>query len=348
MKHENKSQIQARNEALSSIYGEPKFKTLSYDNRTETFFGTVGTTKKKSLKKVNFYMPKIYAQSYLKNPEDASIEVHHKMQDNDLTLSSIDLKYKGIAYPMSLKSPTNMTLKIGGLFIADQNTVLYTKVNGLAGAVNLQELFNLESQTTAVKVDLSYAFNQRHKISFSYYSTKSTNTKYIEGINGSINGVSFDGGDVSLLFQTDLYKFNYIYSAYKTNHFEFNTRVGIHYTRFTTRLDVTKVVNGSSTTQTALDVSVPTPLPVLGLGFEYEITQDLVLKYYADYFLVTANIEGTLVDNQLQLEYMYNDYIGASIGLGRTTIDFNTKVDNQTFGLNHEISGFTGALLFKY
>lgn len=345
IKQESKTPKQARNEAVATIFGLPYFKELSYDDHTEMFFGRVASTKGSASKLVNFYMPRKRALAYKKNRGDGSIEVKHSLKDNTLNFTDIELSYAGVNYPMAIKSDTSMTLKLGAYFVAAQDTTLYAERGGVGGSLDLQDIFNLTETTQAFRLEFAYEFNQKHRVETSFYSIQNSNTK-------SVDTFEFDGntlsGDVNLQFNTDIYKFTYIYSAYRTNAFELNARIGIHLTQFSTGLFVNTTTNGVTTKNEVVNLNIPAPLPVFGLGFNYNLTPELSLKYHVDYFFVSMGVKGTMIDTQVEFNYMINDYIGLGLGLNSTKTDFNTKIDETTFGLNHNISGAIGSLVFKY
>jgi len=345
VKQENKNVEQARNEAIASVYGKPIFSQLSYDNDTEMFFGRVTSSKGTNSKLVNFYMPRKRAISFKKNRDSASIEVHHIYKDSEVILKDIELSYEGVSYPMAIKKDTSMSLKLGAYFISNQDTEIYAEKNGIGSSIDLQDLFNLKESTQAFRIDFDYAFNQKHKIELSYYAIENSNTRTVDEFK--FNGSSISG-KIDLGFDTTIYKFTYIYSAYRTNKLELTTRFGIHLTEFSIGLNTVRTVNNVTTSTNAVSLSLPAPLPVFGLGLKYDITDDLSLKYHVDYFYLSIGVDGSMIDNQLELEYMVNDYIGIGIGLNTTKMDFNAKIDKTTFGLGYDISGFIGSVIFRY
>ncbi len=345
IKQENQTPTQARNEAVATVFGKPIFTQLSYDDDTEMFFGRVSSTKTPLSRKINFYMPKRRAHDFMKNKDDAKLEIIHKVKDNEVKISSIDLNYRGIRYPMALKSDTSMNLKIGAYFVAAQDTTISAETKGIGGSIDLQEVFNLQEKTQALRIDFGYEFNQKHKISASYYKIDNSNTRTIAPIE--FDGVSI-GGDVNLQFNITITKLTYIYSAYRTNKFEFTTRVGLHLTTFDTRLSTVANVNGSTTSSEQINLNLPAPLPVFGLGFDYDISDDLALSYHVDYFNLTTEIQGSMVDTQIELNYMLYDYLGFSLGINTTKMDFSTQVNQTTVALNHDIAGVMASVIFRY
>ena len=345
VKQENKNVREARNEAIATVYGKPVFNQLSYDDNTEMFFGRVKTTKSPLSRRINFYMPKKRAHSFMKNKENARIEVTHKFKNDEVELTDIELNYEGVKYPMTLKTDTTMSLKIGGYFVGQQDTELRAKKNGIGGSIDLQELFDLKENTSGLKIDLGYEFNQKHKLTLSYYRIKNSNTKEIDPIEFAGNTLK---GSINLQYNTTIYKFSYIYSAYRTNKFELMTRIGLHVTNFETIFQAEANLNGTTNASKGFSANIPAPLPVFGLGLNYDITDKLSVNYNVDYFYLSTVVKGTMVDTQIELDYMIYEYLGLAIGINSTKLNFRTKVDDVDIGLSHDISGAVASMIFRY
>lgn len=349
VEHEGMDVAEARNEAIATIYGEPSFEDMVYDDISEMFFAKIVSQRGGFSKDVNFYMPRQRAIELMKNVDDSLIEIKHAFDDNEIVIKTIELEYKGINYPLSIKESTNFTLKIGGFFVTSIDTELQARKNGVGAIVDFQELFNMDKKAKLFRLEMEYKFNPKHRVEFSYYSFSNSNYSVV-GKSFEYNGEKIDAGaSLGVKFNTDTYKLNYAYSAYQTNRLDFSFRVGLHVTEVATGIEGVFQLTGDDRAFKNESVQLTAPLPVIGLGIDYEIVSGVALKYRIDYFFLSYDdYSGTMLDTLLALEYHYNQYIGAGIGFNATNMNLNAKVDESDFKFNHDNSGILGYLIFSY
>ncbi len=342
--------VRARNEAVATVYGKPAFKSLVYDDDTEMFFGRIVSQNGNFEKDVNFYMPKQRARAFKKNLESGRIEIEHLFDDNEVLFKEIELNYEGVNYPLSVAIPNTFTLKLGGYFIGVQDTVLSAKKNGIGATLNLQDLFDMESEVNVLRVSAAYKFNPKHKVEASFYSLKSSSGKTVE-TSFEYNGETINAGAaLDIYFNTDVYKVNYVYSAYRTNKLEFTFRAGLHITALETGLSAGYNLGTSSERFEKSNIGITAPLPVMGLGFDYEIMPKLNLIYTVDYFAVSYDsaVSGSMSDAILSLDYTFSKYIGVGAGFNRTQLNFKAKDEDTVVEFNNDVAGVLGYVIFSY
>ncbi len=346
---EAKDVLSARNEAIATIYGKPSFKNLVYDDASEMFFAQVVSQNGSFEKDVNFYMPRKRAVAFKKELESGKIEIEHTFDDNEIVIKGMELRYENVDYPLHVKESTSFTLKLGGYFVLDQDTELTAKKNGVGAIINLQDSLGMQTQTEVFKLDALYKFNDKHKLEFSYYAinnfNSTTSDKEIE-YNGEVIEA---GAKIDVHFNTDIYKLNYIYTAYQTNKLDFSFRVGLHATGISTGLDSKLEIDGEEERLNKESVSVTAPLPVLGIGLGYEIVPSINILYTVDYFFISyEDVSGRMIDTLLALEYQHNKYLGAGLGVNSTNMFFNAQVDKTEFKLRNNVAGILAYLTFSY
>ena len=342
--------IRARNEAVATIYGKPTFKSLVYDDDTEMFFGRIVSQNGNFEKDVNFYMPKKRARAFKKRLEEGRIEIEHAFDDDEIVFNEIELNYEGVNYPLHVNTPNTFTLKLGGYFVGIQNTDVSAIKNGIGGTLNLQELFDLKQEVNVGRINAAYRFNPKHRVEVSWYALKS-NGEHSIAKEFEFNGETIQAGAfVDMYFNTDIYKINYVYSAYHTNKLELAFRVGLHITSIDTGLNAGYNINQVSESHQTAAVSVTAPLPVLGLSLDYEIIPDLNLNYTIDYFAFSydSSVSGAMSDSVLSLDYMFNRYIGVGGGLNRTQMQFKARSEETKLELNNDVAGVLGYVIFSY
>jgi len=342
--------IQARNEALASVYGKPEFETLKYDETSEMFFGRIRSSNGNFIRDINFFMPKAQAHAFNRKIDTGTIKINHVYKDGELTFQNIDLNYKGINYPLHVEQPNTYTLRIGGFFIASQDTNLLAKKNGIGATLNLQDLFNMEQQTQATRVEGIYKFNPKHRLELSWY--KVNNSSH----NDNATSFEFDGQTVEagayldIKFDTQITKFTYAYSAYQTSRLALDFRVGLHSTGITTGYKASYNIADINKTNSAESLSVTAPLPVVGVGLNYALFDNLNLRYAMDYFFISydSSVTGRLTDTVLALDYTFNRYFGLGGGINTTNMRFKTHNQDVNFELRHEVTGIMWYAAFTY
>jgi hypothetical protein len=346
---EKKDPINARNEAIATIYGKPLFKDLIYNDASEMFFGKVVSQRGDFSRNINFYMPKERAIEFQKNVAAGKIEIEHAFDDNEIVIKKIELNYKDVNYPLKVKIPNTLTLKVGGYLVAKQNTELLAQRNGVGGTLDIQDLFDMKEDTNVFRVDILYKFNSAHSIDFSYYSLKNSNKKLIPG-EIEWDGYTLYDPELEAQFDTDIYKFDYIYSAYKTNKLDLSFRLGLHVTGLTTGLyGTTQSSEGEITFGKNDEIKFTAPLPVLGFGLRYEIIPSTHLNYTVDYFYLEFDgYKGSMVDSLISLEYKYNRYFGAGIGINATNTKVDTTVEDTYFRVRNEVLGGLAYIILSY
>ncbi len=341
-------QTKARNEAIATVYGKPKFKHLVYDDNSEIFFGRIISSNNNFIRDVNFYMPRKRARSFKKNIETGRIEIEHLFKNNTLEFKDIELEYAGVTYPLNIVRPNTFTLKLGGYFIGIQDTNIYTQKNGVGATINLQDLFDMDEKVSVGRVNAVYKFNPKHRIEASWYSISSKSSKSADFI---FNDVSIDASaDININFDTDIYKINYVYSVYKTSKLEFSFRAGFHITKITTGYNATYNVNQVNESIEQDSIAITAPLPVLGIGLNYAFSPELHLNYTIDYFALSydSSVSGAMSDSLISLDYNFNRYVGIGGGINRTQMRFKAIDQDTEFGLRDDVAGFIGYLILSY
>ncbi len=155
---------------------------------------------------------------------------------------------------------------------------------------------------------------------------------------------------LDLYFNTDIYKLNYVYSAYKTSKLELDFRVGLHITQIETGFDVSYNINKVNESFEADSITVMASLPVFGIGLAYEIVPHLMFNYTVDYFAISydSTVSGAMSDSIVTLDYQFNRYVGIGGGTDRTQMRFNATVDGTEFGLRDDVTGLIGYMIFSY
>lgn len=346
---EHKDIATARSQAISSVYGVPSFKKLVYDDSSEMFFATIVSEKGNFSKNVNFYMPQKRAKSFLKSVDTGKIKIAHSFRNNKLSMNEIELEYDKVDYPLNIQDSYTMKLKVGGFFVVNQETDILARRNGVGGIVNLQDSLNMQTQTQVFRITGSYKFNETHALELSYFTIKNSNSVVNEKTIEFDGTIIEAGSKLSVHFNTDIYKFNYIYSAYHTNKLNLTARVGLHATNIATGIEGDFDINDEDNFVKNESVSVTAPLPVFGIGIDYKIIPNLYFKYTLDYFYLSYDAyAGLMLDNIIALEYNYNKYLGLGVAYNDTTMKLEYEDGPTSVRITNETAGLLAYLTFSY
>jgi len=250
------------------------------------------------------------------------------------------------------ESPT-LEMKVGGFFVSDRDTEVRVGNNGVGVSLNIQDLFGLETTNQVFRVDGVYNINDYHHIGFSWYSLHSSSERYFnqtKDFTWRDKTITVSaGGALRTFFDTDIYKINYAYSAYKSKELELQLRAGLHVTSF--GLGFSGNYNaGTGTQQGSENSKFTAPLPVFGVELSYNLTNDLKIEYKSDFFFVGLDgATGSMVDSTLSVDYSFNKYIGAGVGFNSNQMKIETK-DDENFDIkaSNNVQGGLVYLSVKY
>ena len=340
--------VEARNQAIATVYGKPKFENLVYDDNSEMFFGRIVSSNNNFIRDVNFYMPRKRARAFKKKVQAGRIEIEHLFDNHQLEFKDIELEYKGVSYPLHILTPNTLSLKMGGYFVGVQDTEIYTRKNGVGATINLQDLFDMKEQVSVARINAIYKFSPKHRMEASWYRINSNSNK---SADFTFNDEQIDASAaLDIYFDTNIYKLIYAYSAYKTSKFEFTFRVGLHITKVSTGYKASYNINEINENVESDNIAITAPLPVLGIGLAYEIAPNLMFNYTADYFALSydSSVSGAMSDSILSLDYQFNRYVGIGGGVNRTQMRFKAVEDKTEFGLRNDVAGILGYMIFSY
>jgi len=238
--------------------------------------------------------------------------------------------------------PDQINFKVAGLFIGGQNSDLKVVKDGIGGVLNLQDLFNLDTNQFSFRLDSSYRFNDNHAVELSFY--RIINNGYTD------KGVHFTWGDKEIIasgelsshFNTDIYKVNYLYSFYHSNKVEMKLTAGIHITTIDLGFEgkFTDKENPDDTKESSKEISTLAPLPVVGYRMQYAITPAWVVNFGIDYFYLSfSGFSGGMSDLLLGIDYHIFKNFGIGVSVNSTKLHFKMIDDDMTYNLVHSTVG---------
>jgi hypothetical protein len=234
--------------------------------------------------------------------------------------------------------PDDFQLRLGGYFVADQDTDIRLSHSGVGVTMNLQDTFEMDTQGQVFRLDGYYRFSPKHSIEVAWYAIHNSSSTTKDFVWDDLN-IS-NKGHLNTFFNTDIYKVNYVYSFYHSDQVELGLAAGLHITKIDIGFDGSYKSDGVDTNSKE-EVGVTAPLPIVGVRLNYKILPTLSVKYSVDYFFITfEGAAGSMSDAMLTLDYRVFDNFGLGIGYNSTRMRFKADVgDKGELKLNHDVSG---------
>lgn len=202
----------------------------------------------------------------------------------------------------------------------DSNFRLSDPNLGLGLDVDVEQLLKLDTSDFTFRIDAGYRFSKsrRHTLAFSWFSFNRKGTRNFPTVidipefpDGS-GGGTIGPGELETKFNFDIYKLQYKYS------FILDKRVDLHvgggFFIMPIEFGLSGTLNGVG--QERVNTSITAPLPVVGLGFDFAITPQWILKQQADvFYLEYENFKGGILNLQFAVEYLPFKHVGFGFGL---------------------------------
>ena len=260
--------------------------------------------------------------------------------------------------------PDTYKLSLGTYLTGDFNSA--TQIgnnNGVSVDLDLQDIFNMDTDLASLYIDGYYRFNPRHRIEVGYKSTKSSgqsNTAFTVGGN-IIQDINITAG-VNAHYNLAVSKLMYTYSFFHQDNMEVGISAGIYYAQFDLGFGAKVEKIGGD-----FAFKVAQGLPVVGARMDYTINPQWHVLYAFDIFALGGdlNVESETSDNVLKkfdgymsdftLSTEYRLYENFALGgsFNYAAQDFSIVLENAVqedykLGITNSIIGFAiyGTLFF--
>ena len=250
----------------------------------------------------------------------------------------------------SLEELQQFDLDIGAYLIArydtrirfDSNTVPFGTV------IDLEEMLDVESSSTTGRIDGFYRFNKRHRLDWTYYSSRRRGEAVLEqevviGDPDDPDGECTIGAGATTQSQIDfqLLKVGYSYSFLNTRKYELFLGGGFNIRDLEIRINAEGNLSGcelddGDSTNISSDPIIP--LPTINFGGRWNFTPKWQARWqWQQFALQFGDYKGRSTDTTLLLEHRTFKNVG--FGTGINAFDMRVEGDG---------SDFTGELTFSY
>ena len=218
---------------------------------------------------------------------------------------------------------------------------------GLGIDLSVEDFLGLKSTDSAFRIDGGWRFteNKRHKLEFSWFRfNRDGNTDIAAGAEIELpdgeGGTTVIGpGRLESVFNFDIIKAKYEYSFLLDDRLDFNGGIGLYVMPI--EFGITGTVDGIGQTRIFEDITAP--LPVFGLGFDFVITPEWVLRQQIDgFYLKLGDFQGGIISNSIALEYFPWEHAGFGVSADQLLISIEAE-RNDWPGID-----FVGTVDFNY
>ena len=199
---------------------------------------------------------------------------------------------------------------------------------GIGIDINVEEFLGLDSTDTAFRLDAGYRFGKtrRHGVDFSWFGFDRDSTRQVGTeiqLPPELGGGTIPvGTTIDSIFDFDIFKLKYRYSAFLDDRIDLNVGTGLYVMPIEYGL---RELGGKFTKE-----DITAPLPVISVGFDLAITPKWFLRQGLDLmYLKLGDFEGRIMDTHLAVEYRgwKNVALGAGIDGILVKIDAEDETD---------------------
>lgn len=204
---------------------------------------------------------------------------------------------------------------------------------GRGTSLDFEQDLNLEESKTLPELDVTYRFNDRHRIEVSYFSLDRNGNTTLDG-DIQIGDTNFTASSViSSDFNTDIWRMSYGYTPWNGPDYQFGFTVGLHVIRI--EVDAKGTLGAVKET-----VDGDIPMPVVGASGAWEFSRDWTLEGGIQYFAIDLdNVDGSMTNATVGLGWQAWDNGGFTLGYMYYDIDADGEKNSLNGSFNFSYDG---------
>jgi hypothetical protein len=200
--------------------------------------------------------------------------------------------------------------------------------------IDLEDSFNVDDSETVGRIDGFYRFNKRHRIDWTYYSTRrdGTSTATQEIIIGDPDDpdgkdVIPVGAQIDTKWNFDLLKVGYAWSFLNKRDYEWYIGGGLNVHTLDIEIAYQASV-GAAIERDSYDATGNVPLPTATIGGRYNMGKRWqALMHYEIFFLQVGDYEG--IRQEFLLTFEHNTFKNVGFGAGINLIDLDIRATSD-------------------
>jgi hypothetical protein len=253
---------------------------------------------------------------------------------------ALGISIPGVVLAGDFIKPGEEKVKLGaGVFLQNFDTTVRVKGEGSGEYINLEDDLGYDDDDTTGWISGYWRFASRHRIGVGYFQNK----RDIEAVAlvdidiGEGETIPAGAGFASE-FKIQVLPVTYSYSFMKRDKFELAGTLGLHW--YSVNYDIAGAAGiGSIDVSASVDVEADAPMPLIGLGFDYYLSDRWHVSAGAAAFAMELdtskfNFQGTIFDTRIATEYWFWNHLGAGAALSWFAL--NVDVDDSEWEGNLE------------
>jgi hypothetical protein len=212
-----------------------------------------------------------------------------------------------------------VSFRLGGLQSSAETRLRVDAANGALGtSISLEDDLGFSDSEFLPTFDAVWRINPRHRIGLGYLRLARDSQKTISGEIRFGDQVFPVSSEVSSKFDSDIWSLTYGWSFYREGGNELALLLGLHTTKFSTKLETTTGSIAEAAERTI-------PLPTIGIQGSWAVSPSWRINGAVQVFsLEYDDYEGSFTTGSLAAEYRINRNF--AVGAGYTLNDYNLDV----------------------
>ena len=235
--------------------------------------------------------------------------------------------------------PEKIMIRLSSYGVNQASTdILVLSSAGVGTIFSFDEELGGEDSATIPRIDGYYRFNERHRIDFSNFGIDRDGIKTLSGILTIGDETFIVNETIVSEIKYSLFKLGYAYSFYHSPIVELSLTAGLNVTDYDFNFSQDDGSNASANGASA-------PLPMFGLSMGYAINSNWSIHYISEQFVIELGDEfrGTLLNNELNFEYKFDNKIAIGGGFVRSSTDLEVNDSDWSGSL---VDTYRGIVLY--
>jgi hypothetical protein len=235
----------------------------------------------------------------------------------------------------NLAFPDKFMFRLAAYSIQDAETdFTILSEDGFGTGLGYTDDLGGDNDDTVPRLDIYYRLNDRHRIDFTHFKFERDGRKRLE-IEVEIEDEIYSVGEtVVSSISYELFKVGYAYTFYHSPQVELGVTTGLNVTTYEFDFELEDGSSESKSKATA-------PLPMFGLKMSFAINSRWSLHYLSEIFFIEIgdSFEGVFLNNELNLEYRFENSFALGLGVTRHSIDVSSDDDDLQGEINDSAKG---------
>ncbi len=243
----------------------------------------------------------------------------------------------------SVANPDKYMIRLSSYYV-DRASTSFTVFDssGIGVGISFDHDLGVYTTDSVARIDGYYRFNDRHRLEFGRFTVDRDGvTNLSTELKIGDETFAFDETMTSSIEYT-ITKVGYAYSFYHSPQVELSLVAGLNITDYDISYSGSSGESGAS--------GVTAPLPLFGLAMSYAFSPKWSVHFLSEAFYIDIEdtLKGTLLNNELSIEYKTFKNFAIGVGVTRVSTDFEVDDDDWRGDFNDSHRGYLlyGSLYF--